>query len=698
MANGSFFRYGIITGLSGLFLMAYWSYSSLDTSLRALQAKNSQIENKVSELRSNILRMQSEVEADSRKPEESAALTLQTEVQNSKVDPSLPNLLEEDLFFSQTLPKLQGEGFMPSGTLHLTNLGLPDTLHPFTNFVTTSRWISQCSVSAASSLFGKYETLAPDMAYKIEERKRKNSEATEFWIFLRDKVFWQPLNPAHFSREITLSPFFLQKHQVTAYDFKFYYDVIMNPHVQATGALAARENLKNIEELEVIDKTTFVVRFKTTHVVQADGTVVPKIKYTDKFFMGSLRPLASFVYQYFPNGKKIVEDDSNPDTYRNDVVWAQNFAKHWASDIIVSCGPWIFEGKNDRGIKFKRNADYFLPGRANADAMEVSFKGSPDAMWIDFMAGKVDVYTVLATQLLGLEEFLHSKDLETQIQANPLNRIKTLEYVPFLYYYIGWNEARPLFKSKKVRQAMTMAIDRKRIVDNMLNGKAVLLTGPSYPFSKTYNSSLSPWPYDPQAAQRLLEEEGWYDRDGSGVISKIINGKTTPFRFNLDYGVKSTVAKPICEYIASALKEIGVECHLNGIELADFISTFSDKNFDASFRAWVMTFPLEFRAIWGSKGAKEKGSQNGIGFVNKEADTIIDQLDYEYDPRKRIELYHRFHALIHEEQPYTFLFIPTMILAYREYVQGLFIPSKRQDLIPGADVPEPDLTIEWLKK
>jgi peptide/nickel transport system substrate-binding protein len=132
--------------------------------------------------------------------------------------------------------------------------------------------------------------------------------------------------------------------------------------------------------------------------------------------------------------------------------------------------------------------------------------------------------------------------------------------------------------------------------------------------------------------------------------------------------------------------------------MADLSQSLDDKNFDAITLFWGQGAPPEDpRQLWYSTGAKEKGSSNTIGFANKEADEIIDQLDYEYDQEKRISLYHRFDAIMHEEQPYTFLYSPKTIMLYREYLQNVFIPSERQDLVPGANINVPDPSIFWIK-
>jgi peptide/nickel transport system substrate-binding protein len=243
-----------------------------------------------------------------------------------------------------------------------------------------------------------------------------------------------------------------------------------------------------------------------------------------------------------------------------------------------------------------------------------------------------------------------------------------------------------------------MAIDRQRIANNILNGMGVEVTGPEFIGSKDYDKSIEPWPFDPQAARRLLEEEGWFDSDGDGVLDKMIDGKKVYFRFSITYFVKNPTSEAVASYIATALKDIGIDVSLNGVDIADLTNSLEDKTFDALFLSWTQgTPPDDPRQIWHSSGAKEKGSSNMIGFANKEVDAIIDQLDYEYDEKKRVELFHRFHAILHDEQPYTFLYTPKISYLYREYLQNVFIPADRQDLIPGADVESPQASIFWLK-
>lgn len=701
------FRFLVGFGLLIFMLMLYWSSTVIESDVQTLHTEVSQLKNQLVDIRSDLQKIRTDIinhpinhphsQQQSDKNTTSSTTTKDTEFQDRPhIDPSLPNLLNEDLFFAETLPKMLGPNFKPHGTLHTANLGKPENLHPFSPWAQVVTWTGQCTVSVARLEFGKYETLAPDMAIKLEERVNQETGRKEFWVHLRDHVYWQPLQSTFISEDIKLAPHFLKKHQVTAHDFKLFYDAIINPFVQAQGAIALRTYYGDVESVEVVDDLTFIVRWQHIEFKEPDGKVVFKQKYVARQLTGGLRPLASFVYKYFADGTKIIEDDADKDAYRNSSVWAQNFSQHWAKNVIVSCGAWLFDGMGDRQIKFKRNPDHYFPYDVLVEASEVQFKDTPDAIWQLFKANQLDTYELQPGQLLEMDEFLKSSQYQTQKDEGA--GINRLDYLQRAYAYIGWNEAKPYFKTNKVRQAMTMAIDRQRIIRQNLNGLGLEITGTFYPKSPSYNHSIIPWPFDVQRSKQLLEEEGWFDSTGDGIRDKEIDGKLIKFHFNLTYYVKNPTTKSICEYVATALKEVGVQCNLNGVDIADLSAAFDNKSFDAIRLAWALETPPENpKQLWYSTGSLQKGSSNAIGFSNAEADKIIDQLQFESDPTRRIELYHRFGEIVHEEAPYTFLYAPKTVLLYRDYLQNVFIPANRQDLIPGANVGEPDSSIFWLK-
>lgn len=686
------FRYLVGIGLLFFIGMLYWSSLLVEKDLQVVRTQLSSIDLSIKDVQGQLSRISdSKVSFQSNssspigsKPSESLI--------RSKIDPNLPNLLHDDAYYSETLPKLLPANFKPQHTRQLADIGRPDNLHPFINLAPYTNYVSMCQLQLTAMEIGKYETMAPYLAVKMEERPVEGGKGVEYWVHLREGVYWQPLKQAHFAKGANLAPIFLQKHPVTAWDVKFFVDAVLNPFVQEGAAVALRNYLGEIEEVRVVDDLTLVVRWKN----EEGGEVIEgKNKYAAKLLTGSLRPLPRFVYQYFQDGSKILEEDSDLDTYRNNSVWAQQFSRHWAKQVVVSCGPWLFDGMTEEALRFVRNPDHFNPLEVLVEAMEVHFKDSPDAIWQEFKVGHTDSYVVGPAKTLEVKNFLDSENYAEQKAAGLA--INQLEYIDHAYFFIGWNEATPYFNERKVRQAMTMSIDRERIIEQNLNGKGVSITGTFALDSPAYDPSLIPWPFDPSEAKRLLEDEGWFDLDGDGVRDKMIDGKRVPFSFSLIYYVKNATAKSICESIATSLKEVGVECRPNGVDMADLGQAFENKDFDAIYFGWLLgTPPDEPKQLWHSSGAKEKGSSNSIGYANPEVDKIIEELVYLSSPKQRIELYHKFDAIIHEDQPYTFLFAPKNTLLYRNYVKNLFIPSDRQDLIPGANVSQPDLSLIWL--
>ena len=115
------------------------------------------------------------------------------------------NLLNEDPFYQKSLPNLLGDSWQAQGTLRSAMVGKPDNLHPFNNFRSVSSLIGRCTVSIAEAAFGKYEEMTPGMAEKLEIRKNEKTGREEFWVTLRDHVYWQPLEKKHFPEDFFLA-------------------------------------------------------------------------------------------------------------------------------------------------------------------------------------------------------------------------------------------------------------------------------------------------------------------------------------------------------------------------------------------------------------------------------------------------------------------------------------------------------------
>ncbi|MFA7485530.1 MAG: ABC transporter substrate-binding protein, partial [Phycisphaerae bacterium] len=195
-------------------------------------------------------------------------------------------------------------------------------------------------------------------------------------------------------------------------------------------------------------------------------------------------------------------------------------------------------------------------------------------------------------------------------------------------------------------------IDREQIIEYLLKGQAKPTTGPFYIYGPQTDPDIEPWPYNPQEAARLLDEAGWVDSDGDGLRDK----DGVPFRFKLMIRSGDPYYERLAKFIKDEALNIGIEVVIDLFEWSIFIERLLDRKFDAQISGWGGVVEEDPYQVWHSSQATDRGS-NHVSFSNKEADKIIEQARRTLDSETRNELYRRFHRIVHEEQPYTFLYI-----------------------------------------
>jgi len=231
---------------------------------------------------------------------------------------------------------------------------------------------------------------------------------------------------------------------------------------------------------------------------------------------------------------------------------------------------------------------------------------------------------------------------------------------------------------------MTMLLDRDSILKNLRYGFGRVVSGNFFYESPDYDRTIEPWPYDPAKAAALLDEAGWMDSDGDGIRDK----DGVPFRFEFTMTSGSQFADQMSTILKEELAKVGIEMSIRPLEWALFTKMLDDRNFDAVIMGWSLPVEADPYQVWHSSQT-EKGS-NFIGFTNREADLIIEEARVTFEKEKRVQLYRRFHQIMHEEQPYTFLFVNESLVAVDRrfesvnvYPLGLdtsewWVPAKRR--------------------
>lgn len=279
--------------------------------------------------------------------------------------------------------------------------------------------------------------------------------------------------------------------------------------------------------------------------------------------------------------------------------------------------PW----QHDQQITVEKWADYEGEQPAMADSIEFKMFTTPVAAYRDFQNGGLDVLS------LAPEVYLEAKGrLGDAIIEEPTASLT----------YLGFPVDQEPYGNKQLRQAISLAIDRQLIVDQVLNGLAYPSTDivtPPIPGSR--DDACDYCEHDPERAQQLLEE--------SGVDPE---GMTLQYYFNADAGHDAWV-----EAAARQVQEtLGFDYELNSTEWAQYLELLDGGDFEGPFRlGWSLDYPSPENYIRPIVGTD--GDSNYTGYSNPELDELVTQADAADSLEEAIDLYQQADDIALEDMP-----------------------------------------------
>jgi peptide/nickel transport system substrate-binding protein len=276
-------------------------------------------------------------------------------------------------------------------------------------------------------------------------------------------------------------------------------------------------------------------------------------------------------------------------------------------------------------------------------------------------------------QAAGFTQLLNGElDFVSQIAPSDVPRVQAnprLELIPYwfnLYVFVGWNNERPLFRDPEVRRALTLAIDRKTIVDTLLGAYGRVASSPILTTVWAHDRSIQPWPYDPNEARRILAAKGWKDTNGDGVLDR--NGK--PFTFELLSNAGNQLREDATVMIQDQLKKVGIRVTPRQIEFNTLIDQTTAGNFDAAIIGYSMDTSLDLRSTFHSEAMDENGN-NAVRYSNPEVDRLIDLAASQPDMLSQKPYLDRIQQILHREQPFTFLWESQRLTAVNKRVRNV---------------------------
>lgn len=335
-------------------------------------------------------------------------------------------------------------------------------------------------------------------------------------------------------------------------------------------------------------------------------------------------------------------------------VPARELLEHSFNTKPIGTGPFMVREATPDHIVLAANP-YFYGDRPYLERLEFKFYPDYESIFNAYQQGEV----------MGI----------SRVQPPDLPRVHREENLNLFsarlagYTIIFLNLQRPVFEEEEVRQALLYALDRQKIIDQILDGQGLVAHSPIMPNSWAYNERVQRYSYDVEKAESLLEEEGWVDADGDGVREK----EGIRLEFAILAADDSTQIR-IIEEITRQWEQVGVKANPQVAGFSGLVSDFlRPRRFDAVLVNWRDTSnDPDLYPLWHSTQAVDEG-QNYAGFDDREADEMLEQARQTTDRGARAGMYRRFQEIFAEEVPSLLLYYPVYNYAVDARVRGVQI-------------------------
>ncbi|NTW50925.1 MAG: ABC transporter substrate-binding protein, partial [Chlorobiales bacterium] len=488
-----------------------------------------------------------------------------------------------------------------------------------------------CTLIFPTLVRPKFNETTGELSYapSLAQRWEFSEDGKNATFFLRSNAVWEDGKP------------------ITSADLKFSYQLYANPSVASTRQHYVADLKKNASG-EIDFETAIETPNDTTLILHFNKPLAPNI-ILDHFY--DLMPVAKHIFE------KI-----DPKELRSR-----------AAEIpIVGGGPYkVAKWSRQQELVLEANSSSKLPHPGKTEKLIFRIIPEYTTRLTLLKTGQIDVMMSAGG--------INPKDADAVLQGNPnlvIRPVRNRSFDSIVWLNIDGDayrekgEIKPnfFFGDKRIRQAMTYAINREAIVDGFMGAEhaTIVNTSISPAYTAVIDTTLDPYAYNPDKARDLLKACGW-SAGPDGILQK--DGKK--FSFTLVAPTGNARRNYAATIVQQNLKDLGIECKLEFAETVVFVKSQNEYRYDAALSGLsAETLPFQL-IIWGSDFTKS--TFNSSAFQNKRLDEVIAQLGTALPKDETLRYWHEYQQILHDEQPRTFLY-------YFDELEGF---SKR---IQNADV------------
>ncbi|WP_310442118.1 peptide-binding protein [Sulfurimonas sp.] len=390
----------------------------------------------------------------------------------------------------------------------------------------------------------------------------------------------------------------------SAKDVLFTYNVLISPKISSPYSA----NFRFVQGVEIVDEFTLKVRYKE-----------PYFKALETWMMGIL---PEHILKEEPNlmNSKFNTNPIGTGAYKLEQL-------EYSKNIIL--------------VAFD---DYF-EGRAKIDKISFHVIADPMTRFLMLKSGALDVGNIEPMQY------------ERQLNDDFFKKFNIYENISQSYTYLGFNLRLEKFKNPKVREALSLAINRQELVDILFFNHAKVCSGPFLPGTKAFNEDVKAPLQNIKRAKELLKEAGYDEKN--------------PFTFEIATSNSSELRPYAAQILQHQLKKAGVVVTLRVMEWQAFLNmVVFPRKFDSVLLGWGLSPTPDPYMFWHSDSDKQ-GGFNLVGYHNPKINKMIEESQNMIDSEKLNASWREMFKIITDENPYLFLYIPNSITTVNRDIKNI---------------------------
>ncbi|HEX8170925.1 MAG TPA: ABC transporter substrate-binding protein [Thermoanaerobaculia bacterium] len=314
----------------------------------------------------------------------------------------------------------------------------------------------------------------------------------------------------------------------------------------------------------------------------------------------------------------------------------------------IGVGPYkVTSFKTDESVDLEASP-YWIGGAPKIKNIGVRIIPDATTLVLEMRRGTVDL-EINQIPFENVHEF--ENDPKHQVVKKPGS----------VWQYLAFNLKDPTLSKVEVRRAIAHAIDRERIVRDLLRGHGVptdTMFGEGH-WARANN--LPGYEYNPAKAKQMLDAAGLKDPDGDGPRPRF----TLSFKTSTD-----TEANLRAQMIQQMLQQVGIKVDIQSSEFGTFLEDVQKGNFQMySLSRNGITDPDFYYVIFYSKNLPPEGQNRGY-YNNPRVDQLILEGRSTFDRARRKQIYGEIQRIVQEDLPYISLYHQVNVAVMDKGLQG----------------------------